>query len=227
MAVNKVTFKIPVGGFCGGTEGDFKKNTQIVAPENHFGIILQDDKPLQCFNDSIVLNAKNVKDLKVPFFGKIKNVKLRFFPYGVTGNYIAENFAFELKSGAKALANFKIAYTTEIEDPMKALKIEEFVCPDGLRSDGSMTTPVGFNEYVVKSILSEIVALQSQDKPWKYDPNIRGIKYTPKQINDNIYVETSVYAKAKNVLNELGYKITINFSKTTVGNIDLTVNLNK
>lgn len=227
MAVNKVTFKMPQRGFCGGIEGDFKKNTQIVAPENHFGILLQDDKPLQCFNDSVVLNAKSVKELKVPFFGKVKNVKVRFFPYGVTGNYIADNYAFELKSGAKSSATFKIAYTTEIENPMSALNIEKLVCPNGLKSDGSLTTPVDFNEYVVKSVLDEIIDYASQNKPWTYDPGIRGIKYTLKQINDNIYVETGIYAKAKNVLKELGYKLTIDFSKTTIGNIDLLVRLNK
>ncbi len=40
MAVNKVTFKMPENGFCGGIDGEFKKNAKIVAPENHFCIIL-------------------------------------------------------------------------------------------------------------------------------------------------------------------------------------------
>ncbi len=80
---------------------------------------------------------------------------------------------------------------------MAALSIENFVDAQGLKPDGSLTTPLEFNNFVIKFVIDEIVDLASQDKPWKYDPNIRGIKYTPRQINGNIYVETAVYAKVK------------------------------
>lgn len=224
---NKIICEIPEKCFCGGMDGDFKKNTQIVAPKNHFGIVIQNDKPLKCFDESIVLNAKTIPELKVPFFGKIKNVKLRFFPYGVSGNFIAANHRFTLKRGALASADFKIAYSMSIEDPMSALKLEKSIAPDGLKADGSLITPAELNDFVVKEIEADISERQYNNKPWQHDPNIRGIKYSYAQLIRNESGELDVLIKLEKLLKEFGYALKVDHSHSTIGYIDLIVNLNR
>ena len=211
---NKIYFKMPENSYCAGVDSNLKKGTEIFAPEYHFGMVLQNYKPLAVFDKSIKLNAKSVPGIKLPLFGAVKDVRVRFFPYGITGNFIADNFTFELKSGRRAKATFTVGYKISIKDPWKATEIHSFIGGYTLNDDGSLTRPAYMNKYVLKAVANELAESEAKGENWRYvvDPSQSG---TPR---DALITKIKIRNALKHIFEKMGYEIEV--TSEEIVNID-------
>ncbi len=114
----KIYGNAPEKAVYSGLKGDFKKNTEIVAPKGHFGVVEQEGNVATCkdFTDSIKLNKKEIPYLKTPFlFGKVKGVRVFFYPYQYLGSFTAEERKFTAVNGKKASISLKIFYEVKAQ----------------------------------------------------------------------------------------------------------------
>ncbi len=140
--------------FC-GMRGDYKKNTEIVAPSGHFGIVYQYPNVSQVFTGSVKLNKKAVSYLKVPFlFGKIKDVGIYFYPFGFSGNFNAPNQTFTASNGRKVKVSFEAKYKVEIDSRYRAIEFNKKYYKN-YPTNGTLVNNNEFAQLLVEHILEK------------------------------------------------------------------------
>ena len=197
--------------FC-GLNGDYKKNTEIVVPSGHFGILHQYDIA-QVFTSSIKLNKKAVSGLDVPFlFGKVKRVFAFFYPYGFSGNFNAPNQTFTASNGRKVKVSFEAKYQVEIDSRYRAI---EFNKKYGkfYPTNGTIINNNDFAKLLVEHILEKAQHAFSKaetKKDWytPYEGEIR----RPWHV---IGLETEASMAIKEFFTDFGYKVKSDSVKIT------------
>lgn len=155
----KVYGKAPEDAVYCGLQGDFKKNTEIVAPKGHFGVVKQGQNisTSKDFTGNIKLNKKEVPYLKVPFlFGKIKDVRVYFYPYQYIARFTASDRTFTAVNGKKAKISMKISYEVKAQSNHTYATIfnDTYNCnyPD---KNGTLISSYRFNYLIEDHILGK------------------------------------------------------------------------
>ena len=141
-----------------GLKGDFKKNTEIVAPKGHFGVVKQEGNisTSKDFEGSIKLNKKEVPYLKTPLFGKIKGVRVFFYPYQFMGEFTASERKFTAVNGKKANISLKIFYEVKAQSKhIYAYIFNRNYNYNYPSSDGTLVSAENFNYYIENHILGK------------------------------------------------------------------------
>ncbi len=206
----KIYGKAPEKAVYSGLQGDFKKNTEIVAPKGHFGIVKQEGNISTCkdFTGSIKLNKKEVPYLKTPFlFGKVKGVRVFFYPEQYLGRFTTAERTFTAVNGKKANISLEIFYEVKAQSKrVYAAIFNSTYNRNYSDKEGTLISATSFNYLIVDYILGKGKYAYDKAIPVCY---CRGAAYTseigkPKHI---IELEKSGEMAVKEFFNNIGYNV--------------------
>ena len=206
----KIYGKAPEKAVYSGLHGDFKKNTEIVAPKGHFGIVKQEGNISTCkdFTGSIKLNKKEVPYLKTPFqFGKVKGVRVFFYPEQYAGTFTATERTFTAVNGKTANISLKVFYEVKVQSKrVYAAIFNSTYNRNYFDKEGTLISATSFNYLIVDYILGK--------GKYAYDKAVpvcfcRGAAHTseigkPKHI---IELEKNGEMAVKEFFNNIGYNV--------------------
>ena len=141
--------------FCYGMNQPLSKGMKVFSPNNHFGIVRQNASTLTVFDESIKINKKNIPNLKAPLFGKVKDLFLYFYPYGLSGSFSKTDYVFELNDGRKVKMSFKGKYNISIENPRKVFELNRYMHAYTPNEDGSLARPSHLTDAIIEYLSTE------------------------------------------------------------------------
>lgn len=176
----------PKDNFISGIKTPFANGTKIFCPENTFGLIFQDNKPLYCFDEMAIFNKKNIPEANIPLFGKAKETAAVFFPYKISGRFVADNKTFKI-NGKTAVIKWSCEYTAEVDNYFEAANFYNHFnkytsCWDGdfsKRTEGylaigsfgdnySFAMMNTLNSQVVKELQAYLTEKHEKGEEWRY-----------------------------------------------------------